>query len=519
MERKPHALTIVAIVAVLAAGVAGVFVAWPRREVRPPPELVPSSWAEFRTSQGHALHVGQRNIECGECHDYRKAGFATVELARCGACHETEAKQTHHGGAAKKTDCLTCHSFSPKSPPACKSCHTGERTPESAALVSVHATVGCDECHHVHNRPALTDAECLRCHKDVKLSHTGQLSSGCRDCHRAHEPAKNAPETCATCHRSPKGPKPAGHDSCLTCHAPHDFRNAGSKVCAGCHTKQATLVSAVTVEHRACTNCHQHHEPRTAASSCKGCHAGVHVEHARENDCIRCHEPHGGQADVAIATCTSCHHEVAASDKRAHAGATPCTACHKAHGFSGVDRQALCVSCHAREIELVATNHAHENCANCHGTSIHQPKPSAPCGACHARERATAPPGHQACASCHDAHGASVPPIASCASCHKMESASKHGGISGGCASCHRPHGDSHDPAKSLTPPPCVSCHAPKTLPGLHAVAQHTACNKCHEAHGQPRDDRATCTSSCHTDQRTHEKTATACAGCHVFAG
>jgi hypothetical protein len=163
-------------------------------------------------------------------------------------------------------------------------------------------------------------------------------------------------------------------------------------------------------------------------------------------------------------------------------------------------------------------NHSHENCANCHGSSIHQPKPSAPCASCHARERATAPPGHQACTSCHDAHGASVPPIAPCASCHKKESTSKHGTLSGGCAACHRPHGDSHEPARTLATPPCVSCHAVKSLPGLHAVTQHTACNKCHDAHGPPRDDRATCTGPCHTDRRQHEKGASACSGCHVFA-
>ena len=158
MTRRPLALTIVAVVVVVAAAIAGLFVAWPHRESRPPPELVPSSWTEYRASKGHEVHVGQRDIECGACHDYRKAGFATVELARCQACHETKATQTHHGGPAKKTDCLTCHSFSPKSPPACKNCHTGDRTPESASLVSVHASVDCDECHHVHDRPALTDA-------------------------------------------------------------------------------------------------------------------------------------------------------------------------------------------------------------------------------------------------------------------------------------------------------------------------------------------------------------------------
>lgn len=512
--------TIVAVAVAIAAAVAGLFVAWPRHQASPPPDLVPSSWATFRASKGHELHVGQRNIECGACHDYRKVGFARVELASCGKCHENQAARSHHGGAGKETTCLTCHSFSPESPPACAGCHGEKHASGAASLVTVHSSLACDECHHVHDRPSITDAECLRCHDAVKLSHAGRAgSAACRDCHHAHDSAKKAPETCGGCHASPKGPKPAGHDSCLGCHAPHDFRSSGPKVCASCHAKQTTLVSAITVEHRSCTSCHEHHDPGRAAGACRSCHSAVqHAEHGGKKNCTSCHEPHGGNADVAVVACTSCHQKIASSDRGAHAAGQECTVCHAAPGFALADRKTLCASCHARQIKLVTENHAHEECTACHGSTAHQPKAAPPCAACHARERATAPAGHQQCTTCHDAHGATVPPLQTCVSCHKKESATQHGGLPGGCRSCHLPHGDSHKPAVSLTPPPCASCHVVQKLPGLHAVAQHLACGKCHEAHGPPRADRTTCTGACHADKREHEKEATACSGCHVFA-
>lgn len=518
MARRSAAFTILAVAVMVAAAAIGLFVVWPREKANPPAELVPSSWAEYRTSRGHELHVSEQRIECGACHDFRKSGFAPVELARCRGCHEQQATRTHHGGSMN-TGCLTCHAFSPRASSTCKSCHTAERTTQSAPLVSVHASVGCDECHRVHQPLSPTSAECSKCHENISARHAGHVSSGaCPDCHRPHEPAKAALGSCAGCHSQPKGPKPAGHDSCITCHAPHDFTGASFRVCAGCHAKQSVLVSAPTPEHRACTSCHKPHDPSATANSCAGCHKGVHVDHGRESACVRCHEPHGGRDDVTIAPCVSCHGKIAQSDTGAHAEGTACTACHAKHGFASVDRKTLCVGCHARELALVSANRAHEDCTRCHGRSVHEPHSAPACASCHQRESATAPSGHRACADCHDAHGATVPPLKSCASCHRKESTSKHGSLPGGCVACHRAHGDSQAPPRPLAAPTCVSCHAPKKLPGLHAVTGHLNCLKCHDAHGPPRDDRATCTGPCHADKREHEKEAAACSGCHVFA-
>lgn len=519
MKPRSIALALFALVVMLAAAIGGLLKKWPR-EPGPPPELVPPSWAEYRTSTGHTRHVGKEKIACTACHDYAKSGFANVELAKCAGCHAKEAAQSHHGGKMN-TGCLTCHTFSPKSPPTCVGCHTGAHETASAPLVSVHATAPCKDCHRVHERPAVKDADCTGCHEKVTLRHAEHTAgASCRDCHRGHEPAAHALETCAGCHETPKGPRPAGHDSCSTCHKPHDFANVGSFTCSGCHAhaKEATLASALTALHRACTNCHTPHNPTNTAGSCRACHAGVHVEHGKQGACTNCHKPHADDLDVSVAACTSCHRDVAKSDKGAHDGKAPCTACHEAHRFSPPDPKSICTTCHTRQATLVGLNRSHSECTNCHGTNAHEPQAAPPCATCHERERATAPPGHQACTGCHDAHGATVPPLKSCASCHKKESATPHGGLPGGCETCHRPHGDSHKPELALAPPPCVSCHAPKKLPGLHAVDQHAACANCHEPHGPPRDDRATCTGSCHADKRDHEKGAPVCSGCHPFA-
>jgi hypothetical protein len=68
-------------------------------------------------------------------------------------------------------------------------------------------------------------------------------------------------------------------------------------------------------------------------------------------------------------------------------------------------------------------------------------------------------------------------------------------------------------------PPPCASCHTQQRKPaGLHASKGHATCASCHRSHEQaPRDDRASCTTSCHVDKQAHEPSAVRCATCHPF--
>jgi hypothetical protein len=506
--------TIAAAVLVITAGVTALVEWWPHPPKGAPPELVPASWEQYRTSPGHQAHVTRAGIECGSCHDLAKDGFKNPGTDVCKNCHAKETAFGHRGGpGGDGTGCLTCHAFAfDRAEPTCIGCHA-QRHGEAPAVVQ-HATADCATCHRVHESPSIVAADCTSCHEeraDRHAAHEG--SKACRDCHDPHAPAAVAVDTCSTCHAQPAGPRPAEHASCIGCHQPHDFAAGGAGACVRCHGEKTTLGAQVAPAHAVCTSCHAPHDPAGAVASCASCHANVHVEHADQGTCVTCHSPHGEPPGAVASACTSCHAKVAAFDTGAHAGGVACEGCHKPHAFAVQDPQALCKTCHARETSLVATNAGHQDCASCHGASVaHAPAKAPACSTCHAKEQASAPSGHQRCEGCHDAHGGGT--AAACSTCHASESAGVHASVPGACETCHRPHG----PGGIASPPSCASCHARSNLPALHTVAGHADCASCHVApHEPPRDDRSTCTGSCHVDRRDHQPQAAVCTGCHVF--
>ena len=499
--------------ALLGAAIAGLVRFWPHGPPGVPPELVPASWNEFRTSPGHRSHVDGGKAACKDCHDYARDGFKNPGSTPCLRCHANEAAHMHAGDAQNKTVCLTCHVFAPdKAPPTCIGCHAVAEGP--LAAVHVHATADCAACHRAHEQPSIVPKDCATCHDERSTEHARHAGTkGCLDCHTGHAPAEAAIASCSSCHARPAGPKPAGHDSCLGCHAPHDFV-ASAAGCIGCHGPKPTLVASEVHAHTVCTSCHSPHAPEQAAASCTGCHTGIHVVHGSKNACVACHQPHGENAEPRIAAaCTTCHANVAIADTGAHAGGVTCQGCHKPHDFAPPDRRALCVSCHASETALAAVSKGHGDCTSCHGGSTHKPAAAPACGSCHKREQASAPPGHQKCTGCHEPHKGSVLPQATCASCHADKASGLHATVPGGCSTCHRPHGSDG----IASPPACTTCHARARLPALHAVPAHADCASCHASHGPPRSDRVTCTGSCHVDRRDHQPQAQVCDGCHVF--
>ena len=500
---------------------------------RPEPvagEVVPASWAEFRTSTGHRAHVGKSTVVCKDCHGFEAAGFTNPGSGVCARCHAEQASHTHTGGQ-HPTGCLSCHSFAPRDAPTCLGCHA--ETQGTHAKVAQHASVDCSNCHHPHATPSITPKDCTSCHDERALAHADHpKSQGCQDCHHAHEPAKTAMQSCGSCHERPAGPKPANHDSCLSCHKPHDFVAQAGRVCVGCHGVKPTLVAATAPVHTRCTSCHTPHAPMLAAFSCQGCHKQVHVVHDGKESCIGCHAPHSGDVNVKASACTSCHTKIAASDHGVHSDHISCTNCHKPHSFppiplrssfetpagvglrSVVARGQLCGDCHSSEATHASENRGHEDCRSCHGPSAHQPSQAPPCGSCHGKELATAPVGHQRCTGCHEPHsGQRVPEATTCTGCHVKKTTELHASIQGGCENCHRPHG----PNGIAAPPVCTSCHEKPKLPALHALASHTECKQCHTSHAPPRSDRDTCTSTCHVNRRDHQPAAQICTGCHVF--
>jgi hypothetical protein len=487
---------------------------WPHHPPGIPPELVPASWEQYRTSPGHMTHVEGGKATCTDCHDYTREGFKDPGSAPCARCHAKEAAKSHHGDVATKTECLTCHVFAPdKVAPTCISCHATMQG--ASAGVSVHATTPCASCHQLHETPSIVATSCTGCHQERAVEHARHVGTkGCLDCHSGHGPASTALTSCASCHARASGPQPPGHDTCFGCHAPHEFAT-NVNVCANCHAGKATLVATQVEAHATCTNCHAPHAPAQAAASCANCHTNVHVTHDGHDACVECHEPHGPNADNKVVdTCTSCHKNVASSDTSAHAKGVACRECHAPHDFPIPDRKTLCVNCHASETTLAGGSKGHNDCTSCHGASTHKPIAAPTCGSCHQAEQSTAPPGHQKCVECHEPHaGTILPRAASCASCHAEQAKSEHASVQGGCNTCHRPHG----PSGVASPPVCTTCHATAQLPALHAAPAHSNCASCHSAHEPPRADRVTCTGSCHADKRDHQPQAQVCSGCHVF--
>jgi len=53
-------------------------------------------------------------------------------------------------------------------------------------------------------------------------------------------------------------------------------------------------------------------------------------------------------------------------------------------------------------------------------------------------------------------------------------------------------------------------------MKGLHTVAQHADCKRCHTEHGQKQSERERCLG-CHTDRDDHFPDAPACVSCHLF--
>ncbi len=543
-----NAVRLVAFVAVLVLGVvASVTIVALRHDPSPfeaPPSNVPPSWSEYRTSQGHAAHLGKKDVSCKDCHDIASGVFKNPGPAVCARCHEKENWRQHAG--AEKTTCLTCHAFAPnQNAPSCIGCH--KEAQGRLAAVKHHATTNCTDCHRMHETPAVTAKDCTTagCHAQANvhgasghgraMSTSGVLTDagrgpaqGCAECHGPHEGAKAAVAACATCHatvttaRAPPpslAAMPAAHAPCTTCHKPHTFViAAGSElakegVCVGCHGEKPTLLAATRAPtHRACTTCH-------AASG------GAPATHG-PTTCVSCHVPHTKAPDganQAAKACTECHAKVATNDRGAHAGHAACQSCHAKHDTVPVAKgTVLCARCHDAIATASARGPGHHDCATCHGANAaHAPAAKPACASCHAVEAASAarpPKGHERCETCHETHGAGLKAAAKCETCHQKEGASPHGArVAGACATCHRPHESGGRAIGAASPPACASCHEPKSLPALHAVKDHQTCATCHRSHEPPKSDHATCTATCHADRKTHQPTATVCTGCHVF--
>ena len=609
--RMSHAfrISLLAILTLILATVAAC-----SNSAQPPGLTVQLSWQRARLSHGHQVHVTREHLACSKCHDLNGDSVGAPVPARCADCHKKESaivhaptEAAHRFGNGVKADCTTCHAFSgaPSSrvtdagapawaqaaldgdvdavAPAsdagvpgaadggiphgdfgardCVRCHAAKQG--NTPAIVVHASSRCVSCHRPHEDATPKPGECSGCHQKISTTHAALGKSAvqvCTTCHEhQHGRASEAIATCAKCHATQEPLIPAtalfatGHTQCINCHKPHDFQKSAALSCRSCHAQVHVLGESSVLAHNQCTSCHSPHDVRgTPEKACQGCHSNVHPDHPKIGGvhlCTGCHDPHpaAGHLLDSVLKCSGCH-QAAHSDNDFHQGLA-CTQCHAPHAFALKQLgQTLCRNCHAQELTRVALRTGHQQCSNCHGglphhpeamlvacgschaqqlsqvkaghakcTQCHEPHSGAqgtPCQSCHQKEAHSAPSGHAKCTNCHEPHTGSVAAAPACASCHVAEASSKHGGVPGGCSNCHQPHQGASGPPSV---PACTSCHQPSSLLGLHQVAKHQDCKRCHTGHGdQPTLARETCLT-CHTDRKGHFPDAPRCANCHLF--
>lgn len=516
-------------------------------------------------------HHASNDLPCGACHSVH--GEERAVLADCTACHRDvnaahgsfEAHARPQAGVPDAStdlalDAAVLAFVREAGAPAFASAdrdassgavHATALDPHSAAPGQV-----CTMCHAPHTGKEVARGTCEGCHVGraaapggsavtalaktaPRVAPRGARVAGheaCVTCHEPHRARRADVRACEGCHGDHRGVAAVkGHASCTGCHSPHAPGEARSSCSATCHSNVSVLAAPRVAAHANCASCHDPHRPETSAGrACVRCHESVKPSHPSiasakgEQACTGCHAPHGGRAGKAehataiptAATCASCHTN-AKDDHALHAGKVACTACHAPHGFELAGAGAsLCAKCHDDKAKATTARPGHATCSSCHGNA-HAPVAKPACASCHADEAKTAPKGHAACTSCHDAHSGSLGAHASCTSCHQNKANALHAKVEQGCKTCHRPHALKGTAAASFhagdAPRECGTCHTKPSLRGLHAIAAHGTCTTCHAAHGPPRSDRSTCTSTCHIDRRNHQPEAQVCKGCHLF--
>jgi hypothetical protein len=311
----------------------------------------------------HALHVGEMEIGCAECH----AGVAASALAsdrnvpghdvcaschddavasECGLCHadpenptpvpvpEREVVFSHRGHLEREMACGDCHRDvadadrpSPRhmpDMPLCARCHDGRSAPDECTLCHSD-TAGLARRAHPEGW--------MRAHK----YRAAQDDAGCRPCHRTTD-------ACLECHE--------GDNLVQTSH-PLNYRffhaqeaKGKEKECAVCHANPTF-----------CNTCHDREEIMPLNhSGASWPDRGHGIEAVRDlESCAACH-------DEADPTCLRCHtdfDDVRGTDPNIHG---PGFSSERGKGPWHDDRSAVCYRCHNAGSILLGTGF----CEYCH---------------------------------------------------------------------------------------------------------------------------------------------------------
>lgn len=374
-----------------------------------------------------ASSIARQNVSatCMKCHSmieevHRKviAGklweSAPHAIPVCVDCHQPhKARKVFYEQGIADRDCLSCHAQSDLKSKDGRA--MGVRHGELKG--SVHAKVGCAQCHTGVSPQLLRACETVRPKVDCAVCHTavvdeyrrsihGQLSASgdgnapaCADCHGAHGILSrkvassrtfptNVPTLCASCHR--EGQKAAvryqGKEHSIPEHYTESIHGKGL-------LKSGLLVTAM------CTSCHTAHrilpaaDPASSvnrarvAQTCAQCHNGVYelfnasvhspaVTRTKTGEvlpgCSDCHSAHTiKRTDLAgfrmeiMGRCGKCHQATAVSYFETYHGKV---------SKLGYEKTAKCHDCHGSHDILPPTDvrsslsrqHVVATCQKCH---------------------------------------------------------------------------------------------------------------------------------------------------------
>jgi hypothetical protein len=467
---------------------------------------------------GHIVVNG--GTDCGICHDYRAASFATFTMsttehtkvsASCSTCH---AVGKTFPGTVVKTQAAVNHI--PTGSTECSACHTstanpnGFATPSSATaqatVTHANTTATCTTCHGTGRTFGSGTAVAVKT-IDSKANH---VAIGAADCSACHGTTTFVGVTGGATYHSTTGQPPPG--SCLTCHGAGGpgLGQVGGHItataaCDTCHTSTASftpwqmgVAQHTSVAATACVTCHDTGKsfPGTPATVVKP--AG-HITYPPSTACSVCHTTAGSSFAVGSFTSWSMDHSVVT--------ATACATCHDTgKSFPGTPAvvvkptgsahipltglpNAACNVCHKSTTSFTVWTMDHtgitSGCQTCHGTTT-QLFPGV----------VNQVAGHINTASTPD-----------CVSCHSSTAMGGFGTFTGSA-------GNPHTAATPInaTYPLCTSCHgvtAPGQITGHITVNSGTDCGTCH-------DYRAASFATFTMSTTEHTKVSAACSTCHA---
>jgi cytochrome b subunit of formate dehydrogenase len=410
---------------------------------------------------------------------------------------------------------------------------------------SVHADVGCSDCHQDatlvddEHKPELAPVSCGECHEEVAEKfgaslHGKALARGdkdaptCASCHgkhdilAAHDPAArtykiNVPGVCSSCHSEGKGLSDRHEIGQKRVIETYSMSIHGEGV-----FKRGLTVAAV------CNDCHgdhdvlPHEDPESSihhdrvAQTCMRCHGEIERVHVKVIE-QKLWEESPGQ----IPACIDCHasHKLRKVQYKFKFGDDECLACHsdeklkgtidgKPHSvftersdlYSSAHKKLTCVMCHSnvtRESERPCEHAGKVDCASCHAEAVAQHEKGI-----HGKLAAQGSEHAPDCRFCHGTH--TIKTLAD------RDSPVNVRNIPELCARCHREGeqaasiytGTQHDIIANYG----MSIHGKGLIEsGLIVTA---VCTDCHTAHMPlPKDDPE---SSVH-----HDNIGKTCAQCH----